>query len=590
MRQPIVSVLGHVDHGKTSILDWIRKTSVAGRESGGITQHIGATCVPLDVVESYCKGLMKGDTCLSIPGLLFIDTPGHHAFTSLRKRGGALSDFALLVVDLNDGFRPQTIESLTILRQSKTPFLVAANKVDMIHGWKKGDTTCITESLKQQSKDVVDKLEERIYTLVGQLSEQGFEGERFDRIADFAKQVSIVPVSAKTGEGIGELLMVLSGLTQQFLKEGLAVDVSAPGKGTILEVKEERGLGTTLDVILYDGTIKEGDTIIVGSLGPPIVARVRALLNPKPLDEIRDPRDKFDSVKEVQAAAGIKIAAPGLENAMAGTTLTVAKNKKEVKRLVQAATQEVSDVLVEQNVNGIVIKADTLGALEALVGMLKALEIPISRADVGRVTKRDVLKAEQVGKTDRYRGIVLGFNTSVLPDAEDLSRNKNVPVFNNTVIYRLLEDYDEWTTTERAKEKEELLSNVVRAGKVHVLRGYVFRQCKPAVVGVEILGGLVKPGYPLMTLKGDCVGRIKGVQDKGENVRKADEGMQVALSIDSAKVGKDFDEDDILLTDIPEPDYRTIKKILEVIRGSEKAALQQIVDIKRTRNPLWALG
>src|SRR5512137_212157 len=285
LRTPIVVVMGHVDHGKTTLLDKIRGTAVAKGEAGLITQHIGATEVPLDVVQEFCGSHFGKE--MQIPGLLFIDTPGHHAFTSLRSRGGSLADLAVLIVDMNEGFQPQTIESLTILKRYKTPFVVAANKMDRIAGWRSTKNSSFSKTLKAQNERVTEEMDTKLYELVGELYKYGFDGDRYDRIRDFTKTVGIVPISALTGEGVPDLLMVLVGLAQRFLKENLKISSVGPGVGTILEVKEERGLGTTLDVILYDGEFNAGDTIIVGTAYEPIVTKLRALLKPKPLAEIR---------------------------------------------------------------------------------------------------------------------------------------------------------------------------------------------------------------------------------------------------------------------------------------------------------------
>src|SRR5688572_3554566 len=280
IRQPIVSVLGHVDHGKTTLLDRIRGTGVAGREAGGITQHIGATEVPLTTVLEVCGDLVKGKS-FRIPGLLFIDTPGHVAFSTLRARGGALADLAVLVIDINEGFRPQTIESLNILKRYKTPFVVAANKIDLVPGWRKHEAQPFVKSFADQPTSAREELDKRMYDLVGRLFEHGFSADRYDRVEDFTTNLAVVPVSAKFGVGIPDLLLMLIGLAQRFLEVQLAT-LDGPGVGTLLEVTEEKGLGITANAIIYDGTLSKGDTIVFGTAGQPGTAKVKALLKPKP--------------------------------------------------------------------------------------------------------------------------------------------------------------------------------------------------------------------------------------------------------------------------------------------------------------------
>jgi translation initiation factor 5B len=239
IRSPIICILGHVDHGKTTLLDSIRGTTVAKKEAGGITQMIGASYVPRGEIDELSKDLaskMKAD--LKIPGLLFIDTPGHEAFTNLRDRGGSLADLAILVVDVLQGFQPQTVESIKILKQYKTPFIIAANKIDALGGWKSHKTNSFMQSLSQQPEHIQARLDEKMYALMGKISEYGFDSERFDHVRDFTKQIAIVPISAKTKEGLSELLVLIGGLSQRFLGDRLEIDEKGRGKGSIIEVKD----------------------------------------------------------------------------------------------------------------------------------------------------------------------------------------------------------------------------------------------------------------------------------------------------------------------------------------------------------------
>ena len=308
IRSPIVSVLGHVDHGKTTLLDYIRGSTIADKEAGGITQHIGATEIPNDTIEEICGNFISKLTIKDlIPGLFFIDTPGHAAFTSLRKRGGALADLAILIVDINDGFKPQTFEALNILKMYRTPFIVVANKVDMIFGWETHEGVSFKESFNQQAPSVQQDLDTKVYEIVGTLHKEGFQSERFDRVSNFASQISIIPISARSGEGIIEVLAMLLGLAQQYLTEQLEINENAPAKGTVLEIKEETGLGLTIDSIIYDGVLRTNDEIaLMTSSNEVLTTKIRSILRPLPLEEMRDSKKKFQKFDEVVAAAGIK--------------------------------------------------------------------------------------------------------------------------------------------------------------------------------------------------------------------------------------------------------------------------------------------
>jgi translation initiation factor 5B len=590
IRQPIVSVLGHVDHGKTTLLDRIRGSAVAEREAGGITQHIGATEIPLQVIESICGGLMKQLKIeITLPGLLFIDTPGHAAFTTLRKRGGALADIAILVVDITEGFQPQTFEALNILRTNKTPFLIAANKIDKIRGWQVFERYPFTHSFSKQSDGVKNYLEEKVYELVGKLYEEGFQAERFDRVEKFEKQIVIIPLSAKTGEGLPELLMILIGLAQKFLEKELEIEVKNPAKGTILEVKEEVGLGTTVDVIIYDGKIKRGDNIVVGGKRDVIITRVKSLLKPKPLDEIRDPKFRFNTIQEANAAAGIKIAASNLNDALAGSPIRVVGEDSE--KAIEEVRAEMEEVKVETEKVGVVVKADTLGSLEALIKMLEEEKIPIRLADVGDISRRDIVEAKTAKEEVPIRAVVLGFNVKLLRDAEDRARDAGVRVFQNDVIYKLVEDYIDWVKEELEKEKKRELEKITRPAKIKILPGYVFRASKPAIVGVEVLSGVVRSNYKLMNVQGRVIGTIKGIQEKGENIPSAERGREVAIAIEGPTVGRQVNEGDILYTEIAENEARLIQlKYQGSLDIDEVETLEEIKNIKRKENPFWATG
>jgi len=560
------------------MLDYIRKSVVASRESGGITQHIGATEVPIEVVKSICGDLLA-QWEIEIPGLLFIDTPGHRAFVNLRTRGGSLADLAVLIIDINDGFQPQTLESISILKRFKTPFIVAANKIDRL-GWK-GKDISFSDSEKEQTERAFQLLEEKMWELIGDLSKNGFEADRFDRIRDFRKQVAIIPVSAKNGLGVSEVLMLIAGLSQRFLEEKLALHLKEEAKGTILEVKEETGLGTTIDVILYDGTLNKGDSILLGGLDGIISTRVRALLKPKPLDEIRDPRYRFDSLDTVSAACGIKISAPNLEKALAGAPVYIDTPENEEK-----ISEEIQQIRIEKEALGVILRADTLGTLEALVSELKDL-VKIKKADVGEVTKTDVMEALSVKKEDPFLGVVFAFNTKVTEGAQRVAEDNSVILFEDDVIYRLTESYTEWVEAEKLRELTRKREELPFPCKIQVLPEYIFRTAKPAIVGVEVLLGTLKPKYKVMTSEGKRVGTIKSIKSRDEFLSVVRKGEQVAVSIEGPTVGRQISQEEVLYTDLPKEAYNILVK--SDLSEDERQALEEIDQIKKKENEFWYL-
>jgi len=575
----------------TTLLDRIRGTAVAKKEPGEITQHVGASVVPTHVIEKICEPLRKMFPIkLKIPGLLFIDTPGHELFSNLRRRGGSVADFAILVVDVTEGFKEQTYESIDILKQRKVPFLIAANKIDKIPGWKPNPDESFLITFRKQSSSVRARLEELIYRIIGEMYKLGFRADRFDRIRDFTKTVAIVPVSAKTGEGIPELLAVLAGLTQQYMAKRL-IYAEGPAKGVILEVKEEPGLGTTIDVIVYDGVLKKGDIIVVGGKHEPIVTKIRALLMPKPLQEIRAPEEKFMRVDYVVAAAGVKISAPNLEDALAGSPVFAVEDSSKIEEYKKKVAEEVASIRISRDVVGVVVKADTLGTLEALVEALKRNNIPVRLADVGSVSKRDIVEAMTSLKKNRYYGVVLAFNVKLLPGVEEEASKEGIKIFKHNVIYKLIEEYLEWLTKEKEKEKLAELQKLIRPGKIRIIPGYVFRRSDPAIVGVEVLGGKIRPGYPLIrSVDGRRIGEILQIQDKGKPIGEARVGQAVAISIKGrVMVGRQIDEGDVLYTDVPEKHVELwIKKYKSELSDDELMVLKEIVKVKRKTNPSFA--
>jgi translation initiation factor 5B len=584
-RSPIVSVLGHVDHGKSSILDSFRGSNIVAGEAGAITQAIGASIMPLHIIQKKCGALLQSlKMAFTIPGLLFIDTPGHAAFTTLRKRGGSLADIAILVVDINEGFKPQTIEAIEILKSSKTPFIIAANKIDVIGGYRKVKDSLLGD-IAAQDANVQQSIETKMYELVGQLHEKfKLVAERFDRVSSYTEQVAIIPCSATQQIGMQELLMVITGLAQKYLEKTLKINATGRAKGTILEVKEEKGLGKTVDAIIYDGTLNTNDTIVIGSLNNPIVTKVRALLEPHALSDMRDKKSKFKTVKSVSAAIGVKIAAPELDSVIAGMPL-VSCDPKDVEAVKADLMSEVEDILIETDGAGILIKADTIGSLEAMINILKEKKIPIRKATIGNITKKDYSEAESNYEKDPLQAVILGF--SVTDEAR--TENKFVKVLTNNIIYKLIEDFEEWQINTKKELESKKLDVLIRPCKLEILRNCIFRQSNPCIAGVEVLIGVLKANTPLMKSNGVHITTVKALQSEGDNLTTVTKGRQVAASMPNVTAGRQIDEGDFVYSDIPEGDFRKIKKLTEYLTKDEITILKEIAEIHRKRNPVWGV-
>ncbi len=619
-RQPIVSVLGHVDHGKTSVLDLVRsigterQASVMDREAGGITQHIGATEVPADVLNETCSAMLGGKNFKS-PGLLFIDTPGHHSFVSLRNRGGSVADIAILVIDIMEGLQPQTIESLNTLKETKTPFVIAANKVDRIHGWRCESGRSFIQSFKEQREDVTSLFDDRYWKLLGQFSEHGFNIERYDKIRDFTQNVAVVPMSAKEGEGLQDLLAVSVGLAERFLEDRLT-DTIGPAQGTVLEMRDEVGMGKTIDVILYRGSLKIGDKIMLASNDGPFSTHIKGLKRPKGMSEMRDAGKRWINFSEVDAACGVKIVAPKLEQAIAGTTLYLANTDEQIsiaKSAIQEEWRGIYDKMpvmcsvcnkissrlefVEQcqngtcrgaveEKNGVVIKADTVGGLEALAFELFKLKIPVRQASVGPVNKKDILMAKSI--QDPLNKVILGFSTKANNEVADELKgdNSEIKFFSGSIIYHILDSFEEWREETKQAIEAEQRESLVYPGRLLYLKDHTFRSKGPAIVGMRVVGGRVHIGQRLMKLDGTPVGQIKSLRTRdSEDVKEANQGDEVAVAIQGPTVGRHIDELDEFYVDVPEKHAKRLKKI--ELTPIEQEILDELIRLHRKENHFW---
>jgi len=569
LRSLICTFVGHVDHGKTTLQDVIRGTSVAKTEPGLITQHISFTNVSFSTIQKICGNLLKGKN-ITIPGFLFLDTPGHASFTNLRKRGGTLADIAVLVIDIHEGIKPQTSEAIDILRNYKTPFVIALTKIDLISGYRKNKPLLI-ENINAQSESTQENLDRKLYELVGKLAELNLNADRYDRVDDFTKQIAIIPVSAKMQDGIPELLMMLSGLGQKYLENELKVNLKNPGKATIMEIKEDKGIGTCLDIILYEGHININDKILIGTLEKPLLTKVKALFLPD--------KNKLKSVERVEAACGVKINALECNGIIAGMPLRVAN--KDQERIAEEMQEEIDEVLIETERDGVIIKADTLGSLEALVHLLKDKNIKIKKASIGDINKKDITEASSE-KDPKYR-VILAFNV------KQLETTKEIKIIKHNVIYQILDDYEAWVEKEQKDDQAKSLQKITRPFKIQLISGYIFRQSNPLVVGVEVLAGTLKNKTHVMNKAGEQISEVTEIQEDGKAISEAKKGKEVAVALSKVTFGRQIHEQEVLYSVLTENDIRSLREHKDQLTKDEIDILKEIVIIKRKENPTWAM-
>lgn len=568
-RQPIITIMGHIDSGKTTFLDKIKGTGIAKLEAGKITQHIGATEITKDVILKLSSHLAKKyNYDIKLPGLLFIDTPGHNAFDNLRERGGSLADLVVLVIDINKGLQAQDIETLEILKMYKVPFIILANKIDLISGYFQEDTD-VSKMLENQSKKTLEILDEKIYQIVGQLYDKGFNSERFDRVTDFKKQVVIIPASCEKEWGITEAILFLAVLSEKFLGSKITIAKDQKAQGTVLEIGDLKGIGKTADVILYQGILKVKDKISFLSKDGILETKIKSLLKLNVMSAINKKRD-YKSVDFVSSASGVKIVAPDLDKCMPGSIIVSSDDNDAVLRLKEKPLScFVSDI------EGAFVKTDTLGSLEALTKLLANKNICVAKADIGTVTQKDILELKILHEKNKKKGVLFLFNSEISKEfLEELNKEK-IPVFKNNIIYKIIEDYEDWLLKENKLERDLIFKKIVFPCEFKVLKNHVFRTSKPAIVGVKVLKGRLYPGSKILN-KDKEIGIVEAIQSEGKSLDILEKEKEAALSIKNASFLKDFKEEDVLSVYVPDSSIEKLENIISELTDEEQEMLDKI--------------
>ena len=567
IRQPIVTVCGHVDHGKTSILDCLRQSFVQEGEAGGITQKISFTLYPSSQLRKACPLIDKIGIKLDIPGFLLIDTPGHAAFTNLRKRGGSLADLAVLVIDINEGIKPQTAEVLQILKMNKTPFIIALNKIDNISGWRKLDED-LKKNIELQPQRVKQEFDEKYMTLQGSLNSYGFDADLFYNIKDFTQKIALVPCSARTNEGVPELILMLCGLSQKYLENRLKLGKEA--KGVVLEIKKEKNT-QYIEAILYDGKLSKSDEIAVSNIdGEPIISKIRILEEIQPLSSLFKPKEK------VEASTGIRMQLVEKADVLPGMPFVLYKGDKEaIKRIFK---KELSENIKTQK-QGIIAKADSLGSLEALLVLLKQEKIEVVRAGIGSINKTDIISSKANLEINELDASIIGFNVAIDPEAAEIKGK--VKIISGDVIYNLIEDLIDFRNKKTKEIEKTRMMELSSICKLKILHQHVFRNTKPAIFGIKVEGGKLISGLNLLDEKGERIGRVKNMQSENKSVNEATEGMEIAISIPGINFERVLGDKNLLYSDISESQFKVFRKNKDLLTGNELRILQEIELVKK---------
>jgi translation initiation factor IF-2 len=470
-RPPVLVILGHVDHGKTTLLDYIRKSRIAAREKGGITQHLGA----------YHVNTKHG-------GIVFLDTPGHEAFSKIRVRGVKTADIAILIVAADDGVMPQTIEAIKIAKQMEVPIVVAINKVDKV------------EPL-------------RLEVVKRQLAEQDLLPE------EWGGQVVVMPISAKTGKGVDELLEMID-LQAQMME--LTADYAGHARGFVLESKLEKGRGSVATILLQQGSLKIGDYFIAGSVS----GRVSSMI------------DSYGKqLKEVGPTNPVRVA--GFSDLPNAGDFFEAVSKKDSKKPRHEVEQDYRGIVLHEKAIKLVIKTDTNSTKEALLDSIKKVAKKIKHTDiavlssgVGDITERDVMFASNTGSG------IIGLHVKVEPNAIQLAHRLSVSVTLFDIIYKLLEYLQE--SSDKLKEVKMVDK---KTGEAEIRKVFDIKKLG-IIAGCAVKEGtFVRTGHVVVWRGKQKIGSgaITSLQRDGKSVKEVHTGFECAFMADGLT---DFAEGD----------------------------------------------
>ena len=594
LRSPIAVIMGHVDTGKTKLLDNIRSTNVQEGEAGGITQQIGATQFSPDLLKSKTAPMkgVAGFNEIRLPGLLMIDTPGHESFSNLRSRGSSLCDIAILVIDLMHGLEPQTIESLNMLRKGKTPFVVALNKVDRCYGWKSNVNAPIRDTLAAQDDNTRSEFHDRAQKSMTQLNEQGLNCALYWENNSPEDTISLVPTSAHTGEGVPDLLGMLIKGTQDMQTEKIMYHTSL--QCTVLEVKNIDGYGATCDVVLVNGVLKEGDRIVISTMDGPVETVIKALLTPPPNKEMRV-KNEYLHHKELAGAIGVKIVAPDIGKAIAGTPVLIIEDEDDpddVKEDVQSDITAITKAL-ETDSKGVIVHASTLGAMEALLQFLRnecKPPIPVSHISIGTIFKKDVMRARLMhDKGLPEFATILAFDVHVDKDAQTMADEDNVRIFTADIIYHLFDQFTAYMAGITAERKEAAQAVVQFPCILKIMPQHIFNKKDPIVLGVEVLEGNVRIGTTLCipSLDNLVIGEVVNIQNNHRDTTIAKKGMSVAIKISNEgnptlMYGRQFDHTSSLYSQLTRASIDACKEFFK--DEMTKEDWQLVVKLKKVFN------
>ena len=610
-RCPIFTIMGHVDTGKTTLLDYLRKTSVQSHEAGGITQQIGTTLLTRDIIskqinlsDANLDANLKID--IKIPGLLLIDTPGHESFEILRKLGSKLADIAIVIIDIMHGLEPQTIESIKFLKESNVPFMFVLNKIDRLYGWNNQNLSG-NKLLDAQNFNTKEEFYSRFKQIQTQIMIQGINSELYWSNTSVDDTINIIPISAVTGQGISDLLTCIINYSQTFLSEQIKWVEQL--ECIIMEISNDNTYGYTLDCILKNGQLSKGDTIQIQSHSNIIKTKIKNILT---IPENKDSKyiSKYTQHQTIKGTCQIKIVASNIETSQIGSKIFLIPNETKSKSF-SIEKVEIEEKVEEQNKiqlnsQGICIFTSTKGSMESFIQYAQTNTelinpIQIAYTSIGNVNKKELVKfnlintSSTLGITDIINSLenelkpenicVLAFEVEIDKEAIQYAKDNKIHIFHDNTIYRLFNQYKEFANTLYLDRKEKMRTNTVFPCILKIIESNIFNKKNPLIIGVEVLEGTLHLGTPLIIIPSKTlIGKVVGIQVNKQDVKVGKTGQSICIKIDNISnpgimYGRHFTHKDLLYPNITRASIDLLKKYFKKDISKEDIGL--LVKLKK---------
>lgn len=556
-KEPICCILGNVDAGKTSLIDKMKSTKVQKSEAGGITQKINTVILPFNANK------------FNVPGVILIDTPGHESFYSLRELGATLCNVVILLVDIMEGVKEQTIKSIDLVKSKRIPYVVALNKVDRVVNWESDSSVSIVKNLKKQANNTVLHFEELVRNIITQFAENGLNVELFNRNTDSRKYGSLFPLSAKTGEGIHDLMGGLIKLIATHRKADIIIKPTF--KGILTDINIQKGIGKCLNVLVYDGYLNKQDTLVVGGMNGAYFKTITKMA-------VSTQPSKFQLVNDVKASTLTYITTKGdyeTDYIIGSPVYTIpstltGKSKTDVEKVARKAIEvylkkKDDEINKNKSRHGVLVYASTFGALMAITNHLDDIGVPYIDAKVKDVKSLDLQKVISMNNSEdsKIYNIIIAFDVHVDLKAHDMLKNNlDVSLIEDNIIYRVFEKLEETIETNKGNVSLKYKRMMSTPCILEILKGkeFIIARRDPIILGVKVMSGELVKNTILQVIRKKKIiilGRVTGIQSNNKDVEKGEVNQEVAVRIDNTEdtaklYGRDFDNTDQLISQLSE--------------------------------------